>query len=119
LAKLHLQTKIQKSNLLRHGHSQPRQETADRRLYRKTKPSPDLDESPIGGQNPHLPRPGIPPKHAVKQTHQKGSDAVFALDELGGLLFPGNRQQKKVFVAIFIEWKYAKSQFFPYPPPLG
>ena len=79
LAKLHQQTKIQKSNLLRHGHSQPRQETAHRRLYRKTKPSHDLDENAIGGQNPHLPRPGIPQKHAVKQTHQHGPDAIFTL----------------------------------------
>ena len=35
------------------------------------------------------------------------------LDELATLLFPGRRDQQKVFLAIFIELKYAKSQFIP------
>jgi len=36
------------------------------------------------------------------------------LDELAALLFPGSRDQQKVFLAIFIELKYAKNQFMPY-----
>ena len=36
------------------------------------------------------------------------------LDELAPLLFPGSRDQQKVFLAIFIELKYAKGQFMPY-----
>ena len=40
------------------------------------------------------------------------------LDELAALLFPGSREQQKVFQAIFIELKYAKGQFIPYLQPL-
>ncbi len=40
------------------------------------------------------------------------------LDELATLLFPGSRDQQKVFLAIFIELKYAKDQFLPYFTPL-
>jgi len=40
------------------------------------------------------------------------------LDELAALLFPGSREQQKVFLAIFIELKYAKGQFIPYLQPL-
>ena len=40
------------------------------------------------------------------------------LDELAALLFPGSRDQQKVFLAIFIELKYAKGQFIPYLRPL-
>jgi len=40
------------------------------------------------------------------------------LDELTALLFPGSREQPKVFLAIFIELKYAKGQFLPYLAPL-
>ena len=36
------------------------------------------------------------------------------LDELAGLLFPGNREHQKVFLAIFIELKYARGQFLPF-----
>ena len=40
------------------------------------------------------------------------------LDELAALLFPGSREQQKVFLAVFIELKYAKGQFIPYLAPL-
>ena len=40
------------------------------------------------------------------------------LDELAGLLFPGNREHQKVFLAVFIELKYAKGQFLPFLKPL-
>ena len=40
------------------------------------------------------------------------------LDELAASLFPGSRDQQKVFLAIFIELKYAKGQFIPYLRPL-
>lgn len=36
------------------------------------------------------------------------------LDELAALLFPGSRYQQKVFLAIFIELKYARGEFLPY-----
>jgi len=39
---------------------------------------------------------------------------IQGLDELAALLFPGSRDQQKVFLAIFIELKYAKGQFMPY-----
>jgi hypothetical protein len=40
------------------------------------------------------------------------------LDELAGLLFPGNRGHQKVFLAVFIELKYAKGQLLPFLKPL-
>jgi hypothetical protein len=40
------------------------------------------------------------------------------LDELAALLFPGSRDQQKVFLAIFIELKYASGQFMPHLAPL-
>ena len=39
---------------------------------------------------------------------------VQGLDELVQLLFPGNRSQQRVFLAIFIELKYAPGQFLPH-----
>jgi len=40
------------------------------------------------------------------------------LDELAALLFQGNRAQQKIFLAIFIEIKYAKREFVPFLKPL-
>ena len=48
----------------------------------------------------------------------KKIDRIQALDELAALLFPGNRNHQKVFLAIFIEIKYSKEQFIPYLQPL-
>ena len=39
---------------------------------------------------------------------------IQALDELAQILFPGNRSHQKVFLAIFIELKYAPGQFLPH-----
>ena len=39
---------------------------------------------------------------------------VQGLDELTQLLFPGNRNHQRVFLAIFIELKYAPAQFLPH-----
>jgi hypothetical protein len=39
------------------------------------------------------------------------------LDELAALLFPGSRDQQKVFLGIFIELKYVRGQFIPYLRP--
>ena len=38
---------------------------------------------------------------------------ILGLDELAQLLFPGNRSHQRVFLAIFIELKYAPGQFLP------
>ena len=40
------------------------------------------------------------------------------LDELAALLFPGNRAQQKILLAIFLEIKYAKGEFIPFLKPL-
>jgi hypothetical protein len=43
---------------------------------------------------------------------------VQGLDELAQLLFPGNRNHRRVFLAIFVELKYAPLQFLPHLAPL-
>lgn len=43
---------------------------------------------------------------------------IQGLDELAGLLFPGNKNHQKVFLAIFIGMKYASDQFLPALSPL-
>jgi len=40
------------------------------------------------------------------------------LDDLARLLFPGNKNHQRVFLAIFIELKYAQDQFLPVLNPL-
>ena len=40
------------------------------------------------------------------------------LSDLARMLFPGNRSHQKVFLAIFIELKYAEGQFLPTLAPL-
>ena len=39
---------------------------------------------------------------------------IQGLDELAQMLFPSNRSHQRVFLAIFIELKYAPSQFVPH-----
>ena len=39
---------------------------------------------------------------------------IQGLDELAQLLFPGNRSHQRIFLAIFIELKYAQGQFLPH-----
>jgi len=48
----------------------------------------------------------------------KKIDRIQGLDELAAMLFPGNRNHQKVFLAIFIEIKYSKELFIPYLQPL-
>jgi hypothetical protein len=43
---------------------------------------------------------------------------IQGLDEFAQLLFPGNRKHQRVFLAIFIELKYAPAQFLPHLTPL-
>jgi len=43
---------------------------------------------------------------------------VQGLDELSKMLFPGNRNHRKVFLAVFIELKYSPDEFLPYLAPL-
>ena len=40
------------------------------------------------------------------------------LDELAKILFPGNRNHQKIFLAIFIELKYASNEFLSSLTPL-
>lgn len=40
-------------------------------------------------------------------------DRMQALDELAKVLFPGNRNHQRIFLAIFIELKYAPNEFLP------
>jgi hypothetical protein len=40
------------------------------------------------------------------------------LDEFARLLFPGNKNHQKIFLAVFIELKYAPRQFLPSLTPL-
>lgn len=48
----------------------------------------------------------------------KKIDRIQGIDELAVLLFPGNRRHQRVFLAIFIELKYADGGFIPYFKPL-
>ena len=38
---------------------------------------------------------------------------LSGLDELARMLFPGNRNHQKVFLAIFLELKYAEDGYLP------
>ena len=38
---------------------------------------------------------------------------IQGLDDLAGILFPGNRNHQKIFLAIFIELKYTADRFLP------
>lgn len=41
------------------------------------------------------------------------------LDELATVLFPGNRNHQRVFLAIFVELKWAEEQFLPKLEPIA
>jgi hypothetical protein len=43
---------------------------------------------------------------------------IQGLDELAIVLYPGNRNHQNIFLAIFIELKYAPSEFLPSLLPL-
>ena len=57
------------------------------------------------------------PSTKIELNHNKIA-RIQGLDELAKVLFPGNRNHQKVFLAIFIELKYAPQQFLPYLTPL-
>ena len=38
---------------------------------------------------------------------------VYELDDIARLLFPGNRNHQRIFIAIFVELKHAPGQFLP------
>jgi hypothetical protein len=43
---------------------------------------------------------------------------VQGLDEFAKLIFPGNRRHQQIFLAIFLEIKYAPGQFIPLLKPI-
>jgi hypothetical protein len=43
---------------------------------------------------------------------------IQALDELARVLLPGNKNHQRIFLAVFIELKYAPQQFLPSLTPL-
>ena len=57
------------------------------------------------------------PNTKIEFSHNKIA-RIQGLDELAGVLFPGNKNHQHVFLAIFIELKYAAGQFLPNLTPL-
>jgi len=57
------------------------------------------------------------PTTKIELNHNKIA-RIHGLDELAGILFPGNRNHQKIFLAIFIELKYAPGEFLPNLTPL-
>jgi len=53
------------------------------------------------------------PSTKIELNHNKIA-RIQGLDELAKLIFPGNRNHQKVFLAIFIELKYAPNEFLPH-----
>jgi len=52
------------------------------------------------------------PNTKIELNHNKIT-RIHDLDELAKVLFPSNRNHQKIFLAIFIELKYAHSEFLP------
>ena len=44
---------------------------------------------------------------------------VQDLDELAPILFPGNKNHQRIFIAIFVELKWAEDQFLPALEPIA
>ena len=44
---------------------------------------------------------------------------VESLDELAPILFPGNKNHQRIFLAVFIELKWAPDQFLPALEPIA
>ena len=57
------------------------------------------------------------PNTKIELNHNKIT-RIQGLDELAQILFPGNRNHQRVFLAIFIELKYAQGQFLSVLTPL-
>ena len=52
------------------------------------------------------------PSTKIDMNHNKIS-RIQGMDELALILFPGNSNHQKIFLAIFIELKYAPQEFLP------
>ena len=48
----------------------------------------------------------------IEVSHNKIA-RIEDLDELARILFPGNRNHRRIFVAIFVELKWSRGQFLP------
>ena len=57
------------------------------------------------------------PSTKIEFSHNK-INRIQGLDELAVILFPGNKNHQKVFLAIFIEIKYGKDEFVGSLSPL-
>lgn len=57
------------------------------------------------------------PSTKIELNHNKIA-RIQGLDELAKILFPGNRNHQRIFLAIFIELKFAHSEFLPSLSPL-
>ena len=57
------------------------------------------------------------PTTKIELNHNKIA-RIQGIDELAGILFPGNKNHQRIFLAIFIELKYAPGEFMPYLTPL-
>ena len=57
------------------------------------------------------------PNTKIELNHNKVI-RIQGLDELARILFPGNKNHQKVFLAIYIELKYAPNEFIPFLTPL-
>ena len=54
----------------------------------------------------------------IEVSHNKLA-RIEDLDELARILFPGNRNHRRIFVAIFVELKWSKDQFLPTLEPIA
>jgi len=57
------------------------------------------------------------PSTKIELNHNKIA-RIQGLDELAGMLFPGNKHHQRIFLAIFVELKWAPRQFLPNLQPL-
>jgi hypothetical protein len=57
------------------------------------------------------------PSTKIELNHNKIA-RIQGLDEIAKILFPGNRNHHRIFLAIFIELKYAPNEFIPSLIPL-
>ena len=58
------------------------------------------------------------PSTKIDLNHSKIS-RMEGMDDLARTLFPGNKTQQSVFLAIFVELKWAPGQFFPVLEPIA
>ena len=57
------------------------------------------------------------PNTKIEFNHNKIA-RIQGLDEYAKVLFPGNRNHQRIFLAVFIELKFAHRDFLPYLTPL-